>query len=296
MAKNTLNQTDIDKLRKVRENDGKQPETFVDPYKVHTVPQRTIQYDTFIPIDGLPSRGLFYKNELKGQPLKVEDLLLIESINDKNFHKVFNEIFSRRIIGIESHEILVCDEVYLGLWLRANSYPGYPFPHDSFICENPECETPIPENMIEFGFNDMDFNDDNIKTIYDQFGHDGCAEMQLKSGKKFTLYLRKRMHNARIQFALHRDFYAIGLTPPDELIKLLDIAVVVKFPDIKDIMETVAQIKTLTPMEFAELKTKVNKFRINGDPTITLKCPVCKEPIQFNGYTFRNDIFIPYVE
>ena len=36
---------------------------------------KTVNYENFIPIAGLPSQGIFYENTLMGQPLKVEDLL-----------------------------------------------------------------------------------------------------------------------------------------------------------------------------------------------------------------------------
>src|SRR6185369_4155293 len=85
-------------------------------------------FETFMELDGIPSKGLFYKGKLKGQALKVEDILLLSNFDENNVQEKFHEIFARRIAGATPREILVCDELYLAFWLRKAAFPDLGFP------------------------------------------------------------------------------------------------------------------------------------------------------------------------
>ena len=298
MAKNQLSSEDIELLRKAREAQKQLSQTGMDasPGERVETAKPVVNHETYIPIDFLPSGGFFYQNKISGQPLKVEDLLLVQSLNERNSYKVFSEIFSRRLRGVEPHDILVCDEIYLALWLRANSYPGYNFPHDAFTCKNPECELDIPHGAVEFGFMDMDFTPKNLDVVKAKFGGKNSTILTLKSGREVTMYMKRRKHMARIESFLNRDYYAFGNRPSDELVQLLGVASVITFDEGMDIMDVVSGLKSLTPVEFSDLISQIKKYTMTGEPSIGLTCPACKEVTRFSGYAFQPDLFIPIDE
>ena len=247
-------------------------------------------HETFIPISGMPSRGLFYPTTLEGQPLKVEDMLLIQTINGENNFKVFGDIFARRFRGVMTGDLLACDELYLALWLRANSYPGYNFPYDTFECDH--CGTEVPPGMVEFNFLDMDFNQANFADVTAKFNGKDTTIITLKSGKVVGLRLRRRKHNMRVMDLLHRDYHAYGKTPPAKLVQLLYMAVVLDFGT-NDLMEAIEHINALEVIDYNSLLNQIKKYSISGEPEISMKCPACKEVTRFTGYTFQPDFYFP---
>lgn len=297
MTKNQLTSADVEQLRKAREAQKAAKQMGVaaveQQHQQPATPITSVSYETFIPIDGLPSGGSFYQSTISGQPLKVEDLLLIQTINERNWYKVFTEIFSRRLRGVDPHNILVCDEIYLALWLRANSYPGYNFPHDGFYCGNIDCGVEVSSSAVDFGFLDMDFTQDKLHEVQAKFGGRNTTTLVLKSGLEVTMYMKRRSHLARVESVLHRDFYAYGNNPPDELRQLLNIASIVSFGDGMDVMDTVARLRQLTVMDFSDLISQIKRYTISGEPSIGLKCPACGEVTHFRGYTFQPSIYIP---
>lgn len=246
--------------------------------------------ETYIPIDGLPSKGLFYSGKLMGQPLKVEDMLLIQTINGENNFKVFGEIFARRFKGVFLNDILACDELYLALWLRANSYPGNNFPYDSFVCEH--CEATVSSGLVDFNFLDMDFKQPNLTEVFKKFDGRDTAELTLKGGRVVGYHMRRRKDTMKVMGLLHRDFYAYGRNPPDSLVQLLHLAVVLDLGT-ADLMETVTKLQTFTAVEFNSLHNQVKKYTLSGDPIIEIKCPACKEGSRFSGYSFRPELYFP---
>lgn len=297
MSKNQLSNEEIELVRRAR---SVQQQASTVGLSVEERPiqqaETAVDYDTFIPIVGLPSGGSFYRGHISGQPLKVEDLLLIQTINDKNYYRVFTEIFSRRIRGIDPHEILLSDEIYFALWLRANSYPGYNFPHDGFTCENSECGINVPSGSVEFGFGDMEFNVPSLDEIRGEFAGGDRAVITLNSGLKIGISMRRRKHMARVENILKRDYYDYGGTPSDELVRLLNVASVVTIGDHSDIMDVVAKLRSLRPIEFVEILKHIKRLTIPSEPTIKLKCPACGEVTQFTGYVFRPEFFLPVDE
>lgn len=296
MAKNQLTEAEIEMVRRARATQSQASSVGVNVEERVSDASTVTEYDTFIPITGLPSGSGFYRGGISGQPLKVEDLLLIQTIGDKNYYRVFSEIFARRIKGIDPHDILVSDEVYLALWLRANSYPGYSFPHDGFTCENPECGIFVPSESVEFGFQDMEFGNKDVPSIRAEFGAGDVASITLNTGLKVNIAMRRRKHMARVERILQRDYYDYGGTPSDELIQLLNVASVVSIGESTDIMDVVARLRAMKPIEFVELLKHIKRLTIPSDPTISLKCPVCGEVTQFTGYVFRPEFFLPIDE
>ncbi len=297
MAKNQLSAEDIEILRKARESQKQIYQSGMDVSgEMIDTSTPVVNHETYITISDLPSGGFFYPNQISGQPLKVEDLLLVQSLNERNSYKVFSEIFSRRLRGVEHHDILVCDEIYLALWLRANSYPGYNFPHDGFTCSNPACGIDIPSGAVEFGFMDMDFTPSNLDVVKAKFGGKNSTTLALKSGRNVTMYMKRRKHMARVEHLLNRDFYVYGNRPSDELVQLLNIASIVTFDEGMDIMDVVQMLKSLSPVEFSDLISQIKKYTITGEPSIGLTCPACTEVTRFSGYSFQPDIYIPLDE
>jgi hypothetical protein len=91
--------------------------------------------DTLIPITGIPSNNICYEDEAAGMPLKVHDLMMLESMmSDPNTtDSVITSIF-RKYTNINPNSILEGDESYILMWLRENTFPDSPLIH-SFTCK-----------------------------------------------------------------------------------------------------------------------------------------------------------------
>jgi hypothetical protein len=252
-----------------------------------------VSYDTFIDIDNLPSKGKFYSNIVQGQGLKVTDLLLIQTIDDTNAFRVFNEIFGRRLRDVPAHELLIADELYLSLWLRANSFPGYKFPHDGFRCMH--CELDVIDGNAEFDFLDMDFTCDNLDEIAEAYAGENAIERELSSGTKVSIKLKRRSAQGRVEAIIKRDFTQYGNPVPDELFQLMHLASVVSFGQ-SDLMETVNSLQKLSPVEFVEVLSLIKKYSLDNEPTINMACPSCEGVTPLSGYSFRSEVYLPIAD
>ena len=63
-----------------------------------------------------------------------------------------------------------------------------------------------------------------------------------------------------------------------------------------DIMDVVARLRGLKPVEFVEILKHIKRLTIPAEPIINLKCPSCGEVTQFSGYIFRPEFFLPVDE
>jgi len=281
-----LSQEAVDAVKKATEQQQKLNVAGMEPA---TETQKV--YENFVEIGGLPSKGLFYKNAIKGQALKVEDLLQIQNVTEENVHQRFNEIFSRRIRGIEPHEILYGDEVYIALWLRESSYPGYAFPHSGFTCK--KCGLDVPEDAAEFGFESLSFKT-NAEEILKAYSGTGFVEFTLPNGTKCKIFLKQRSHISRVQTVLHRDYYQYNRKPPegrDELLELLSVVDI----GIPDLAEAANEFMKFDAIDFTEFINNVQKNTLNTDIIVNLTCPdpECKEVTPMMGYPFRPEIYFP---
>ena len=128
-------------------------DTHVNPNKEPTIIETTQHIDikstetalntdgtSMIELSDLPSKKLFYKNNIYGQPFKLLDLITLGDIDYSNSTSRFTEILNRRIKGINAEDILNIDEAYILHWLRASSFPNDGFPIGGFTCSNSKCK------------------------------------------------------------------------------------------------------------------------------------------------------------
>jgi len=257
---------------------------------VNLVENKPQKYETFVDIKGLPSMGLFYQDDISGQPLKVEDLLLIQGVDESNVHNRFTEIFNRRLSGINPGDILLADEIFICFWLRASSYPGYPFSSRGITCNM--CNHTVDDDENGFHFKDLTFELINMKELKEKYGKSGVMEFSLPSGIKGKLVVRKRKHLSRVQNVLKRDYYDYGRHPSaiDEELMILLSAVDIGFGDLR---ETLDAVKEFSPIDYIELMKVIKKNSFVTNITVTHTCPACGEVAPIKGYRFRPEIFFP---
>lgn len=257
------------------------------PQNVHQLPPPD---DTYLEIDGLPSGGSFYGNQLYGQPLKVNDLLLIQSVDERNITSRFDQIFKRRIWGIDPGEILVIDEMFLALWLRATSFEGYNFPSMPFLCTN--CGHEAKPDEAEFNWPDIGWDVSNIEEIM-KLHEKGYYETILPQSKTpVKIYLRKRKHITVVENLVKRDFWNYNKDISNEYYELLLMSTILDM-GVGDLKQTAAFIQELPAVDFVTLIKEINKASVDSEPVVNVRCPSCQEVNPVSGYPFRPDIYLP---
>lgn len=105
--------------------------------------QQNAEGDDFIEIKGLPSGNAFYKNslgmpiKLRGQPLKVKDILSLNVAKSSGEFEIIDNIIQRRIKGVSVNDLLEMDRLYIMAWLREQSFIRTPLKVNYFKCS--EC-------------------------------------------------------------------------------------------------------------------------------------------------------------
>ncbi len=291
MTAERLDSDAADAIRKAREAQEKLVEAGA--AGLITEGSATPTNETFIELTGLPSKGLFYKTPLKGQALKVEDILLLSNFDESNVQEKFHEIFSRRIKGALPREIMACDELFLAFWLRKSAFPDLGFPTIGHVCENPECGFENPPGSVHFDINDIEFDIKNFDEISKEFlESNGKIKVTLPSKKEYTISLRKRGHIDRYREVLKKDYFANGIKVPDGMEELLTLAAVLNV-GVEDIRDTVRGLKELSPVDFVTIMKKVKHYSLIEMPTIKMPCVKCQEVTPVLGYIFLPSTFFP---
>lgn len=254
-----------------------------------------IAYENYVEITHLPSKGLFYSNKVYGQPLKMEDILQIQTMDDDNLITNLGEIFTRRIKGISSDEITIADELFLALWLRATSFPKSDHPADGFICTNKECAYVMRDPAYTVKFQQITFDAPNMPdALFEQYKDKGIVEETLQSsGKKVAIEIRRRYHTRICHEILDEDYYSKDIMPSKYYRNLLRIASVTHIDDIEDLRERAIRIGNLETEESYDLIRLINKYSLQAEPIVNHICPKCGEVIPVRGYPFRIEKYLP---
>lgn len=261
--------------------------------------QEVTAYDNFVEVGNLPSKGIFYRNPLMAQALKLEDLLQIESIDEGNIQPRFTEIFGRRVRNVHAEEILVADELYVAMWLRATSFPGYSFPADGFICKNEKCEFEMFDPEYGFNFSQITWEANELpEVVAEKFKEFGYYPIKLRSGKTVGAHIRRRYHEGQIHSVLHEDYYSHGLIPDDYTRKLLKIASILdlgdEYSDIKDDLREKAKImREWSALDLLDIVKGTNECAFTVVPIVNHICPKCGEVTPLKGYPFHPALYIP---
>lgn len=257
------------------------------PTQSNTAPE----YENFIEITGLPSKGLFYDGPVYGQPLKVMDLLLIQGVDETNAYQRFTEIFGRRLRNIDPNELLIADEMFIALWLRANSFPGFNFPNLPYTCIN--CGHKASMDESSFGFSQITFDISNFNNLIDELNGKDHIVIELPVCKQgVIIYLRRRKHQAKVEFVIKRDYTNYNKEPDEQMVDLLTLASVIDV-GLNDLRQVVDEIKEMNPVDFVYLIKQINKYSMASTPIVNYNCMACGEGTLTRGYPFRPEIFIP---
>lgn len=257
-------------------------------------------YDNFIPIQNLPSKGLFYRNKLHGQALKMEDLIQIQSMDDSNLIPNFTEIYSRRLRGVDAEEILTADELYIALWLRASSFPDSDHYKGGFTCSNEECKFKMTDPTYRVPFQQITFETetmpDEVFKLHQEHGY--VEETLPESGKVIQIELRRRYHSRIIDDVLYSEFYSKEVLPKPHQLNLLKIASVVKIDDIvledaEALKKRLDVINNISTKDSYQLIKYINNNSFMADPVVNHICPLCGTVTKSRGYLFRIEEYLP---
>jgi len=249
-------------------------------------------YENFIEISDLPSKGTHYKNKIVGQPLKVNDLLQIQSMDEFNIHDRIDEIFRRRIRGIDPGEILLGDELCIALWLREASFPQFKFPLEGYDCVNPKCKKYVDASMAQFGFEDISY-ESNIEEVNAKFDGKEFVEFELPHSKKIVkLVQKKRKHVTQARKVIQENYYDKKIPVPDGVEETLEIISILDLGK-ESLLETMQEVAQLEALDFIEILKQVNNHVFASDIVINRTCPACKEGTSLKGYPFRPALYFP---
>jgi hypothetical protein len=258
-----------------------------------------VKYDMFIDIENIPSKNIFYHDTLQAQPLKVEDLLLIQTMDESNIDKRLTQIFSRRIKNVNPNYILHADELYLLLWLRTVSFNSYDFPSDGFICKNIKCDYSMNDPSYKIPYNQISWESNyTADEVYKLYGETGYVEHILPNGLLAKIQLKTRYHGLLVDQIIHHLYYNNDINPYTEVDNFeseLTLYSASSFVDIgcSDILETAEEMKKWDAIIFLDLLKKINKVKYNVEPVINHICPKCGEVTPLKGYPFHPDKYIP---
>jgi hypothetical protein len=255
-----------------------------------TEPKLNQSFADFVNISRIPSKNLFYPVELQGQALKINDCIILNGIDADNNHELFNEVFLRRIKGIHPDDILVCDEMYIALWLRYTAFPSKPFPGLPYTCTH--CHTNIPLDMSEFYFDEMSIEVPDLDELWEKYKlHGGKLLVTLPNSKEEVFIVpRKRGHKQRIKrFVKNR----LGNQEVDKVLDFkLKMAVVIDMPG--DLANTLEWMDNLDLEDFTYLKSNIDKYSVVSSlPKIEGQCPSCQEVTPIPGYVFQGSLYLP---
>ena len=249
--------------------------------------------ENFVSLNGLPSGGLFYQTPIYGQPLKLEDIIQVQTMDKRNYPEKFNEVFARRIKPIQPEAILYADELYIALWLRANSFPESRHRVGGFTCS--KCEFKMNDPEYSIGFEQIEFvNNKEPEVLFESYKQTGFIDTELSTGRKISVNLRRRYHDLQVYQLLNAEYYSKGKVPNNEYITLLKLSSLVDFEVPMGLKQKSNMVKNFEPKESIEFIKLLNKYSYSTDPVIHHTCPKCGEDTPLKGFPFRFEQYIPF--
>jgi hypothetical protein len=221
-----------------------------------------------LPLGELPSGNRFYNTTLTANPLKVNELVLVDNITKDNYLEMYDMILDRKLGNIHPHELLVGDEQYALIWIRENSFPSYPYKLSDYKCHS--CGHKNVQSECKYG--DFVF-DSNINDIESEQG-----EVELSSGTKVTIYSRRRYHMHKVERHLVSEFKSNNIKLPMSYEKIAKIASVVEINGSKNMSDNIELIIALPPISFVELLHYIKKYTFSTKIYANTQCSECQTP------------------
>lgn len=306
--KHGLTDADMDELLEVRRMQQQQRDLGIvqeqvmerpSPVSVSTVPVKAMN-ENFIRIEGLPSRDMFYVDPIYGQSLKVNDLILIQTIDDTNVESIFDQVYARRIHGIDPMEIIDADDYFLALWLRSTSYLGYNFPSEDITCENNQCKYVIKGEEAEFNIMNIEFVTPDVNEFNARFNGAEYVYTQITPTLKVGVCMRRRKHNNLKDRYIAEMYTAKGQVVTEQVSDLISMCTVIDFgiPNLSNGMPNIyKKLQLLTDLDvgdFAKVVKFYNENTFTSNENVHHKCPKCGKTTVVRGYPFRKAIYFPY--
>jgi len=233
------------------------------------------------PIDGLPSRGIFYPEGtvLMGRPLKVLEIKMLSSMTEETANYVINDILKRTVTGLPLDQMLVADKLYIVFWLRANTYK------DSGYKVGFECSKCHQEAKFAFNLDDL-----TVKDVADDYNPEKILKLKESKTKLTFTYTTVKDENLVDAFKEKNKSNPMMVIDED----VLSIASMVDTIDGEDVtLKTKYEFVTgITAQEYIQMESYLKETTIGIVPIINVECDVCGGTGP-TGISFRADFFIP---
>ena len=258
------------------------------------IAQKVRNFDAFSEIRGLPSQGALYGGPITGQAYKLMDLLVLNDLDMDNVSGVFNELYARRLRGIEPEDILSADDPYILHWLRASSFPDQPLPGFIYF-DCPECgkhnEAPKNSNGFPVSFYNLQFDIvGDLKTILAKHAT-GYYAFTLPDGRECDVYLRRRSHDRQVEEAKNAYKRDTGRNMPTYLLEIVKTAVILEIEECETLNEKIDYLGSMNVNDAGKMFEEINNASLMTMITAKMKCPKCGKEV-YIPYPFRLEQYI----
>ena len=257
-------------------------------------PPKTNEED-FLPLDELPSKGVFYKTPMLAQPLRLIDMLMVENMDNENKMVTISEILDRRTRCPGGPlQILTGDEIYTLQYLRASTFPKDPYTWTKFTCEH--CGTVVDDPEYKIDFTNMLFKPNvDPAELFELYREYGCHPIEKIGGvNAIEVYVRRRMHD--YVYKEQMDIWkSHGFIPTKPYLALLNLALVVDIPGCLTTQQKIDFIGNLTKDDASRLLSEMAKCSFRTKTMVTHTCPNCGG-VTVTPFPFRYSTFISSVQ
>jgi len=216
---------------------------------------------------------------VKGMPFKVEDTVALAAMKDEENHEVIDDVFRKRLKGIQPEELLEMDRKYILAWMRDQTFQRAPL-RRTFACTH--CGHVNLHRIIEL--------DNFVKYVLP----DGVSEPEFdlpSCCKRVKLRFEKRRDVIRVKEYIKQFENYRRITETD--VKRFRIASVFDGKSLETALEFMAE---LDPIDNAVLNTQFDRCNMGMTDIAALNCE--KEEcgnVNLVPVPFRSEYFVPRI-
>ena len=251
--------------------------------------------EDFLPLDELPSKGVFYKGPMLAQPLRLIDMLMVENMDNDNKLDSITEILDRRTrCPGGSQQIVTGDEIYTLQYLRASTFPKDPYTWTTFTCKH--CGTVVDDPGYKIDFTNMRFqtNVDPME-LAEKFREYGCHPVEHIGGvPAVEIYVRRRFHDYYYRNQID-EWKRKGFTPTKPYMALLNMALLVDIPGCNSLQDNIDFLGNLNKDDAARFLSELSKCSFRTKTMVAHTCPNCGG-VTVTPFPFRYSTFISSIQ
>lgn len=260
---------------------------------VHEPPQTN--EEDFLPLDELPSKGMFYKTPMLAQPLRLIDMLMVENMDNENKMDSITEILGRRTrCPGGPKEILTGDEIYTLQYLRASTFPKDPYTWTKFRCEH--CGTVVDDPGYKIDFTNMRFHPNTDPTelfeLYKEYGYHPIEK--IGGVNAVEVYVRRRYHDYAYKEQIET-WKQQGFKATKPYLALLNLALVVDIPGCYTMQSKIDFIGNLNKDDSCRFLSELSKCSFRTKTMVAHTCPTCGG-VTVTPFPFRYSTFISSIQ